>query len=140
MKTFTQASVDLVNYRMNNVFEILDCPDNYLRIQDDKLTGDMSSLDKATKKNLEDLEQFGKDLLDKEVVEGGGISNREALRKFAEKLSEERKKRDPKDLSDLAKKKKVWSISQMLLQEAFEIERLNNIQMLVEVLSNKLFI
>ncbi|GJU59150.1 ribonuclease H-like domain-containing protein [Tanacetum coccineum] len=107
MKTFTQASVDLVNYRMNNVFEILDCPDNYLRIQDDKLTGDMSSLDKATKKNLEDLEQFGKDLLDKEVVEGGGISNREALRKFAEKLSEERKKRDPKDLSDLAKKKKV---------------------------------
>ncbi|GJT45233.1 putative RNA-directed DNA polymerase [Tanacetum coccineum] len=48
MKTFTQASVDLVNYRMNNVFEILDCPDNYLRIQDDKLTGDMSSLDILT--------------------------------------------------------------------------------------------
>nr|GEW85245.1 patatin-like protein 1 [Tanacetum cinerariifolium] len=37
---------------MHNVFDILGCLDNFLRIQDDKLTKDLSSIDKATKKNL----------------------------------------------------------------------------------------
>ncbi|GJV96973.1 patatin-like protein 2 [Tanacetum coccineum] len=116
MKIFTQASVDLVDYRINNVFHILQCPDKFLRIQDDTLTGDLSSVDIATEENLKALNQVGIKLLDKPVchadfktgefkpVEGGG-TNREALQKFAQLLSDERKKRVQMDMGDLAIKK-----------------------------------
>nr|GEW69836.1 patatin-like protein 2 [Tanacetum cinerariifolium] len=126
IQIFTHASTELVDYRMNNVFDILGCPDNFLRIQDDKLTEDLASLDKATKKHLENLIDVGQKLLDKPVCRpnsetgdfepavGLEIKNREALRKFAKRLSEERKKRDPKDLSDLATKKE--SVIRLLKQ------------------------
>nr|GEY10702.1 patatin-like protein 2 [Tanacetum cinerariifolium] len=90
---FTQANGDLVDYRINNIFHILRCPDNFLRIQDDTLTGDLPSTDIATDENLEALNQVGIKLLEKPVcradfrtgefkpVEGGG-TNREALQKF----------------------------------------------------------
>ncbi|KAI3785051.1 hypothetical protein L1987_44161 [Smallanthus sonchifolius] len=64
----------------------------------------MASMDYATKANLLDLEQVGKDLLDKQVtrvntdtgkvepVIGAG-SNRQALTRFAEQLVKERKQR-----------------------------------------------
>ncbi|PWA80251.1 Patatin-06 [Artemisia annua] len=93
MKIFTQASVDLVDYRINNVFHILRCPDKFLRIQDDTLIGDLPSVDTATEENLKDLNQVGLKLLDKPVchanfktgefklVESGG-KNREALQKY----------------------------------------------------------
>ncbi|KAL8231325.1 hypothetical protein R6Q57_001103 [Mikania cordata] len=92
INTFTEASADMVDLHVNSVFEALDSLDNYLRIQETELTGDMASMDLATRVNLDDLEQVGKDLLDKQVarvntdtgkveeVKNAG-SNREALTK-----------------------------------------------------------
>ncbi|KAI3500475.1 hypothetical protein L1887_36297 [Cichorium endivia] len=102
---FQQASADLVVMRNNIVFEALNSIDNYLRIQDDTLTGDLASVDKATAENLNNLVDVGERLLDKPVtrvntdtgevepVVGGG-TNREALKRLAQRLSDERKLRE----------------------------------------------
>ncbi|KAK9048624.1 hypothetical protein SSX86_032412 [Deinandra increscens subsp. villosa] len=102
---FTQSSADLVGFHNNVVFEALNSLGCYLRIQDDTLTGDLSSVDIATKKNLDDLVRVGEGLLDNPVsrvnsdtgdfepVPNGG-SNRETLIRFAIELSEERKLRE----------------------------------------------
>ncbi|XP_076883182.1 patatin-like protein 1 [Bidens hawaiensis] len=102
---FTQASADLVDIHNNTVFEALNSVDNYLRIQDDTLTGDLASTDIATKENLDGLVKIGEQLLDKPVsrvnintgvvepVPNGG-TNREALKRFAKRLSDERKLRE----------------------------------------------
>ncbi|KAK1433047.1 hypothetical protein QVD17_09953 [Tagetes erecta] len=102
---FTQASADLVVMRNNVVFEALNSVDNYLRIQDDALTGDLASVDVATKENLDGLVKVGVGLLDspvtrvntdtgevEEVPDGG--TNREALKSLAKRLSDERKLRE----------------------------------------------
>ncbi|XP_040934433.1 patatin-like protein 3 [Gossypium hirsutum] len=72
---------------------------------DDTLTGDASSVDIATEKNLKYLVQIGAKLLKKpvsrvnwetgkyEAVEGESSTNEEALVDFAKKLSQERKLR-----------------------------------------------
>ena len=72
--------------------------------QDDTLTGDASSVDMATKENMERLVQIGGELLKKpvsrvnletgkfEAVLGEG-TNEEALSHFAKLLSDERKLR-----------------------------------------------
>ncbi|KAI7735255.1 hypothetical protein M8C21_030829 [Ambrosia artemisiifolia] len=107
IEAFTQASADLVVMHNNVIFETLDSINNYLRIQDDDLTGDLASVDVATKENLDGLVEVGKALLDKPVsrvntdtgvvepVPDGG-TNREALKRFAERLSNERKLRESK--------------------------------------------
>ncbi|CAA7410007.1 unnamed protein product [Spirodela intermedia] len=64
---FTQASVDMVDLHISGVFQTLRCEANYLRIQDDTLSGDASSVDIATKENLGKLVKIGEDLLDKPV-------------------------------------------------------------------------
>ncbi|XP_059293663.1 patatin-like protein 2 [Lycium ferocissimum] len=101
---FNQASADMVNYHNFVVFKALHSDDKYLRIQDDTLTGDLASVDVATKENLEGLVKVGEHLLDKpaskinldkgvyEPIENGG-TNKEALRRFAKILSDERKLR-----------------------------------------------
>lgn len=72
--------------------------------QDETLTGDASSVDVATSKNLQALVEIGNKLLKKpvsrvnlengryEVVQGEG-TNEEALTRFAKLLSDERKLR-----------------------------------------------
>ncbi|KAM0032217.1 putative patatin-like phospholipase domain, Acyl transferase/acyl hydrolase/lysophospholipase [Helianthus debilis subsp. tardiflorus] len=102
---FTQASDDLVVMYNNTVFEAFESVDNYLRIQDDGLTGDLASVDVATKENLEGLVKAGEGILDNlvsrvntstgivEPVPDGG-TNREALKRFAKRLSDERKVRE----------------------------------------------
>ncbi|XP_071730934.1 patatin-like protein 3 [Rutidosis leptorrhynchoides] len=102
---FTQASADLVVMHNNVVFEALNSVNNYLRIQVDNLSGDVSSVDVSTKQNLEDLVKVGEGLLDSlvsrvntdtgevQVVPADG-TNREALKTFAKRLSEERKLRE----------------------------------------------
>ncbi|KAF5791767.1 putative patatin-like phospholipase domain, Acyl transferase/acyl hydrolase/lysophospholipase [Helianthus annuus] len=102
---FTQASADLVVMYNNTVFEAFESVDNYLHIQDDGLTGDLASVDVATKENLEGLVKAGEGLLDNlvsrvntstgivEPVPNGG-TNREALKRFAKRLSDERKVRE----------------------------------------------
>ncbi|KAG6697499.1 hypothetical protein I3842_09G203500 [Carya illinoinensis] len=100
---FTQASADMVDLNLSNVFQALQSEQNYLRIQDDKLTGDVSSVDIATKKNLDDLVKVGEELLKEPVsrvnLETGLFefcsheTNEEALRRFAKILSQERQLR-----------------------------------------------
>lgn len=103
--SFQQASADLVVFHNNVVFEALNSTDSYLRIQDETLTGDLASVDVATTQNLNNLVDVGKGLLDKpvsrvnsdtgvfEVLPDGG-TNREALKKLAKQLSDERKLRE----------------------------------------------
>ncbi|XP_042495719.1 patatin-like protein 2 [Macadamia integrifolia] len=105
VSVFTQASADMVDLHLGVVFQALHSEDNYLRIQDDTLTGTVSSVDIATKENLDNLVKVGEELLKKplsrvnpetgltEPVKSGG-TNAEALKKFAKLLSEERKLRD----------------------------------------------
>ncbi|KAK1278474.1 hypothetical protein QJS04_geneDACA020843 [Acorus gramineus] len=101
---FNQSSSDIVDIHVSVLFQALRSEKNYLRIQDDTLTGDTSSVDVATKKNLQDLLKVGQNLLKKpvsrvnldtgvyEAVEGEG-TNEEALTRFAKLLSNERKLR-----------------------------------------------
>ncbi|THG19071.1 hypothetical protein TEA_027637 [Camellia sinensis var. sinensis] len=100
----SQASSDMVDYHLNVVFQALHSEKNYLRIQDDTLTGKVSSVDIATKKNLEDLVKVGEGLLKKPIsrvnletgIEEpvGQETNEEALRRFAKLLSDEKRLRD----------------------------------------------
>uniref|UniRef100_A0A8I6W467 Patatin n=1 Tax=Hordeum vulgare subsp. vulgare TaxID=112509 RepID=A0A8I6W467_HORVV len=101
---FSHASADMVDIHAAVLFEALRIEENYLRIQDDSLTGQTSSVDIATKENMEALIGIGKNLLTKtvsrvnidngmyETVDGAG-TNEEALVRFAKRLSEERKLR-----------------------------------------------
>ncbi|KAL6656703.1 hypothetical protein ACP70R_004483 [Stipagrostis hirtigluma subsp. patula] len=101
---FMHASADMVDIHAAMLFETLNCEDNYLRIQDDSLTGHASSVDIATKKNMKELIEIGKKLLKKPVARVNidtGIykeanveeTNEKALARFADLLSKERKLR-----------------------------------------------
>ncbi|XP_030537927.2 patatin-like protein 2 [Rhodamnia argentea] len=100
---FMQASADMVDFHLSAVFQALHLEANYLRIQDDTLTGAVASLDVATKENLNDLIKTSEALLKKPVsnadFETGRCetckseTNEEALRRFAKQLSNERQLR-----------------------------------------------
>ncbi|KAI3807234.1 hypothetical protein L1987_23159 [Smallanthus sonchifolius] len=64
---FTQGSGDMVDYHISTVFQALHSADNYLRIQEDTLSGDLATMDLATKENLENLVKVGEELLKKPV-------------------------------------------------------------------------
>ncbi|GKD01049.1 hypothetical protein Tco_1171323 [Tanacetum coccineum] len=49
----------------SSTWGVAGCPDNFLNIQDDNLAKDLSSIDKATKKNMEALKDVGETLQDK---------------------------------------------------------------------------
>ncbi|XP_076929463.1 patatin-like protein 2 [Bidens hawaiensis] len=97
---FTQASDDMVDYHISTVFQALHSQENYLRIQDDTLSGDLASMDLATEENLQNLAKVGKRLLKKPVTRvnlGTGIcepyhhtTNEMALKKFASILHKEK--------------------------------------------------
>ncbi|XP_011038245.1 PREDICTED: patatin-like protein 2 isoform X1 [Populus euphratica] len=103
---FTQASGDMVDFHISTVFQALSSEENYLRIQDDTLTGTLSSVDVATKENLENLVKVGEELLKKPVSRvnlATGVfepinkmTNEEALRKLAKLLSREKHLREAK--------------------------------------------
>ncbi|KAL5847471.1 hypothetical protein ACOSQ3_010995 [Xanthoceras sorbifolium] len=99
----TGGSTPLVDTCMHisKVFQALHPQENYLRIQDDKLSGMVSSVDIATQKNLEDLVKVDEGPLKKPVsrvnLETGVFepykmeeSNEKALIRFAKLLSEEK--------------------------------------------------
>lgn len=100
---FQDGSSDMVDVHLGITFEALRAEDNYLRIQTDALTGDLSSVDLATKANLENLVKVGEKLLHEPVsrvnLNTGEIkplnqgTNAEALKKFAVLLSNERRDR-----------------------------------------------
>ncbi|XP_058099966.1 patatin-like protein 2 [Magnolia sinica] len=102
---FTQSSADMVGIHLSVIFQALHSECNYIRIQDDTLSGTVSSIDMATKENLEDLVKIGEGLLKKpvsrvnletgvfEAVENEG-TNEQVLRRFAKQLSDEKKIRE----------------------------------------------
>ncbi|GLT69810.1 hypothetical protein SLA2020_419320 [Shorea laevis] len=100
VEVLTQATSDMVDYHISIVLKMLQSEDNYLRIQDDTLSGVLGSIDIATKKNLDDLVEVGEKLVKKPVskvnMETGLIescgqgSNEEALKRFAKILSDEK--------------------------------------------------
>ncbi|KAF3438922.1 hypothetical protein FNV43_RR17197 [Rhamnella rubrinervis] len=104
LDVYFDASSDMVDIHVSTLFQSLHSKDNYLRIQDDTLTGDEASADIATEKNLNRLVEIGEALLNKpvsrvnletgryEAIEGEG-TNAEALAAFAQLLSQERKLR-----------------------------------------------
>ncbi|CAL5366618.1 unnamed protein product [Camellia sinensis] len=100
---FTEASGDIMDLHISTVFQALHFENNYLRIQDDTLSGQVSSVDIATKENLEDLVKVGERLLKKPVssvnLETGLYepsnqgTNEEALMRLAKILSREKQLR-----------------------------------------------
>jgi hypothetical protein len=102
--SFSQASADLVDIHASVFFQALHSEKSYLRIQDDELKGDTSSVDVSSEKNLNSLVEVGKGLLKKPVckvnVETGknerdesrGTNEQELIR-FAHMLVQERRAR-----------------------------------------------
>ncbi|KOM33740.1 hypothetical protein LR48_Vigan01g329600 [Vigna angularis] len=99
---FTEASSDMVDFHIYSVFQARNAEENYLRIQDDTLTGDLSSVDIATEKNLNGLVQVAEALLKKTVSKinlrtgvhenvDSNETNADALKRFAERLSKQRR-------------------------------------------------
>ncbi|KAG6626571.1 hypothetical protein CIPAW_15G058700 [Carya illinoinensis] len=96
---FTQASADMVDLHLAVVFQALHSEQNYLRIQDDTLTGTAASVDDSTKENLNKLVEIGEKLLKKPVsrvnlqtgysepVKNCG-TNEEALRMYEKEMIE----------------------------------------------------
>ncbi|CAK9205454.1 unnamed protein product [Sphagnum troendelagicum] len=96
------ASADMVDYNLSIMFQSQQCGANYLRIQTDSISGNLPSVDDSG--NLWKLIATANLLLDQPVsdrdfktgklvpIPDGG-TNREALYRFAEWLSEERKAR-----------------------------------------------
>ncbi|KAJ9166202.1 hypothetical protein P3X46_020984 [Hevea brasiliensis] len=101
---FMQASSDMVDYHISTVFQALHSEENYIRIQDDTLTGNLSSVDIATEENLKNLVKVGEELLKKRVarvnLDTGAFepaykaTNEEALKKLANILSREKRLRE----------------------------------------------
>ncbi|XP_007017306.2 PREDICTED: patatin-like protein 2 [Theobroma cacao] len=105
MDVFMQASSDMVDFHIATVFQALQSEDKYLRIQDDTLRGTVSSVDIATKENLENLVKVGEELLKKPVsrvnLDNGKFepinnedTNENALIRLAKVLSQEKRLRD----------------------------------------------
>ncbi|XP_031124452.1 patatin-like protein 1 isoform X2 [Ipomoea triloba] len=108
IEVFMQSSADMVDLHNSVVFQTLDSSENrYLRIQEDELSGILSSADAATKENLEKLVEIGEKLLKKSVSRVNletGVSepiphsgtNEDALKRFAKLLSDEKRFRESK--------------------------------------------
>ncbi|XP_042485923.1 patatin-like protein 2 [Macadamia integrifolia] len=104
IESLVYASSDMVDIYTAMCFHDRTCKDNYLRIQCENLTSSEASIDNASKENLEKLGKIGEELLEKPVslvdlVTGNyipvtsGMTNKEALTKFAKRLSDERRRR-----------------------------------------------
>ncbi|GAV78829.1 LOW QUALITY PROTEIN: Patatin domain-containing protein, partial [Cephalotus follicularis] len=101
---FTESSSDMVDFHLATLFTALHSEQNYIRIQDDTLNETTSSVDVATKENLDNLVKVGEELLRKPVsrvnMETGALesinwgTNEEVLIRLANVLSNEKQIRD----------------------------------------------
>ncbi|KAK0606167.1 hypothetical protein LWI29_034782 [Acer saccharum] len=64
---FSDASSDIVDFHVSTLFQSINCMGNYLRIQEDSLSGDAASVDIATNENLQKLAEIGRNLLKEPV-------------------------------------------------------------------------
>lgn len=104
LDVLTQAGGDMVDFHLSTVFQALHSEDSYIRIQDDTLSGEVASMDVATKENLENLVKVGEELLRKPVSRvnlGTGVceafhttTNEKVLIRLAGILSKEKSIRD----------------------------------------------
>ncbi|KAK3127719.1 hypothetical protein QOZ80_7AG0577520 [Eleusine coracana subsp. coracana] len=101
---FSYSSAALVDLNVSILFQALGSEKNYLRIQDDSLNGTAATVDVATKENMAELVRIGEKMLARTVsrvdMETGKPvpvpeegTNADALTRFAEQLSQERKAR-----------------------------------------------
>ncbi|KFK30335.1 hypothetical protein AALP_AA7G248500 [Arabis alpina] len=99
-----ESSRDMIHFHSSVVFAALQSEDKYLRIDNDTLEGDATSMDLATKPNLENLVKIGEKMLTNKVskmnIDTGvyehipeNVTNDQELQRFAKILSEERKVR-----------------------------------------------
>ncbi|KAL8199355.1 hypothetical protein R6Q57_012923 [Mikania cordata] len=101
---FGDAISDMVDIHVSTIFRAFKAEKNYLRIQEENLTGDATAMDISTPENMKALEEIGKGLLEKPVsrlnietgrsepVPGEG-TNSDALARLATMLCAERKRR-----------------------------------------------
>ncbi|OMO96192.1 Patatin/Phospholipase A2-related protein [Corchorus olitorius] len=98
------ANDAMVDMYLSGLFQSTSSKSNYLRIQTDSLTNAEAGMDDSSKKNLDNLEKIGNELLTKPVcavkLETGllepideKVTNAEALTDFASKLVAERRRR-----------------------------------------------
>ncbi|XP_019176926.1 PREDICTED: patatin-like protein 1 [Ipomoea nil] len=104
LDVFSQGNSDMVDYHIATSFHSLDAGNNYLRIQEDKLKGDLASVDVTTEENLKRLQEVGEELLRKPVSKLDLLTghykpvpkrgtNEQALKRFAKTLSENKRNR-----------------------------------------------
>lgn len=87
------ASSYMNDYYLSTVFQALDSKNNYLRVQENALTGTTTKMDDASVANMKLLEQVGKNLLKKNVSEDSHETYEVALKRFAKLLSDRKKLR-----------------------------------------------
>ncbi|XWS58189.1 hypothetical protein CRYUN_Cryun08bG0013300 [Craigia yunnanensis] len=104
LDVYQNGSDDMVDIYLYGSFRGTSFEDNYLRIQTDSLKISENAMDNSNKDNLDNLVKIGNELLKGPVstvdlgtgllkpIRGAG-TNEEALKKFAERLSAERKRR-----------------------------------------------
>lgn len=102
---YAEGSSDMVDFHLATIFQNIEkAEDNYLRIQDPSLTGNVASMDLSTEENLQNLVKVGEALLQQPVSRvnlltgtyepiSEGITNAAALTSFAQRLSDERNSR-----------------------------------------------
>ncbi|KAA3484717.1 patatin-like protein 2 [Gossypium australe] len=101
---FSEGSADMVDFHISVIFKSLNSEQNYLRIQADKLKGEVSSVDVSTGENMKNLAKVAENLLNKPVsrvnFETGNYepsgdleTNAQALIRYAKLLSEEKRRR-----------------------------------------------
>ncbi|KAL3329628.1 hypothetical protein AABB24_033798 [Solanum stoloniferum] len=87
------ASSYMTDYYLSTAFQALDSQNNYLRVQDNALTGTTTEWDDASVANMELLKQVGENLLKKPVSKDNPETYEEALKRFAKLLSDRKKLR-----------------------------------------------
>nr|Q2MY60.1 RecName: Full=Patatin-02; AltName: Full=Patatin group A-1; Flags: Precursor [Solanum tuberosum]ABC55678.1 patatin protein group A-1 [Solanum tuberosum]ABC55689.1 patatin protein 02 [Solanum tuberosum]ABC58769.1 patatin StPat.14K07.03 [Solanum tuberosum] len=87
------ASSYMTDYYLSTVFQDLHSQNNYLRVQENALTGTTTKADDASEANMELLAQVGENLLKKPVSKDNPETYEEALKRFAKLLSDRKKLR-----------------------------------------------
>nr|Q2MY56.1 RecName: Full=Patatin group D-2; Flags: Precursor [Solanum tuberosum]ABC55682.1 patatin protein group D-2 [Solanum tuberosum] len=87
------ASSYMTDYYLSTVFQAQNSQKNYLRVQENALTGTTTEMDDASEANMESLVQVGENLLKKPVSKDNPETYEEALKRFAKLLSDRKKLR-----------------------------------------------
>nr|Q2MY39.1 RecName: Full=Patatin-12; Flags: Precursor [Solanum tuberosum]ABC55699.1 patatin protein 12 [Solanum tuberosum] len=87
------ASSYMADYYISTVFQARHSQNNYLRVQENALTGTTTEMDDASEANMELLVQVGETLLKKPVSKDSPETYEEALKRFAKLLSDRKKLR-----------------------------------------------